>query len=125
MIKPYLRDMIDDYKTRKEWKIKLTMEINFISSKDSEETSTMYTKSHNIEMIQLMKQMILLKTFGRKNERKLDSFDSIDLFYYHLQKIDLKRDRSYIDSPEWLKNEKATINSKTNDDNCFPLQILH
>ena len=51
MIKPYLRDMIDDYKTRKEWKIKLTMEINFISSKDSEETCTMYTKSHNIEMI--------------------------------------------------------------------------
>ena len=125
MIKPYLRDMIDDYKPKKEWKIKLTMEINFISSKDSEETRTMYTKSHNIEMIQLMKQMILLKTFGRKNERKLDSFDSTDLLYYHLQKIDLKRDGPYIDSPEWLKNEKATINSKNNDDSCFPLQILH
>ena len=125
MIKPYLRDMIDDYKTRKEWKIKLTMEINFISSKDSEETCTMYTKGHNIEMIQLMKQIILLKTFGRENERKLDSFDSTDLLYYHLQKIDLKRDGPYIDSPEWLKNEKVTINSKNNDDSCFPLQILH
>ena len=31
-------------------------------------------------------------------------FDSIDLLYYHLQKIGLKRGRSYIDSPEWLKN---------------------
>ena len=46
-------------------------------------------------------------------------FDSIDLLYYHLQKIGLKRGRSYKDSPEWLKNEKATINPKNNDNNCF------
>ena len=45
--------------------------------------------------------------------------DSIDLLYYHLQKIGLKRGGSYIDSPEWLKNKKATINPKNNDDNCF------
>ena len=45
--------------------------------------------------------------------------DSMDLLYYHLQKIGLKKDGSYIDSPEWLKSKKATINSKNNDDNCF------
>ena len=45
--------------------------------------------------------------------------DSIDLLYCHLQKVGLKRGRSYIDSPEWLKNKKATINPKNNDDNCF------
>ena len=45
--------------------------------------------------------------------------DSIDLLYYHLQKIGLKRGGSYIDSAEWLKNRKATINPKNNDDNCF------
>ena len=39
-------------------------------------------------------------------------FDSIDLLYYHLQKIGLKRGGSYIDSPEWLKNKKARINPK-------------
>ena len=44
---------------------------------------------------------------------------SIDLLYFHLQKIGLKRGGSYIDSPEWLKNKKATINPKNNDDNCF------
>ena len=44
---------------------------------------------------------------------------SIDLLYYHLQKVGLKRSRSYIDSPEWLKNKKATINRKSNDENCF------
>ena len=44
---------------------------------------------------------------------------SIDLLYFHLQKIGLKRGGSYIDSPEWLKNKKATINPKNNDGNCF------
>ena len=37
--------------------------------------------------------------------------DSMDLLYYHVQKIGLKRGGSYIDSPKWLKNKK------TNDDN--------
>ena len=44
---------------------------------------------------------------------------SIDLFYYHLQKIGLKRGGSYKDFPELLKNKKATINPENNDDNCF------
>ena len=51
MIRPCLRDMINDYKTRSEWKILLTMWINFISLKDSEETRTMYTKSRNKEIM--------------------------------------------------------------------------
>ena len=46
-------------------------------------------------------------------------FDSIDLLYYHLQKIDLERDWSDIDSPECHKNKKATINTKNSYDNCF------
>ena len=40
--------------------------------------------------------------------------DSVDLLYYHLQKIGLKRGGSDIDSLEWLKNKKATTNSKNN-----------
>ena len=28
------------------------------------------------------------------------------------------------DSPEWLKNKKATINPKTNDGNCFQYAII-
>ena len=46
-------------------------------------------------------------------------FDNVNLLYYHLQKISLKRGESYIGSPEWLKNKKATINPKNNDDNYF------
>ena len=45
--------------------------------------------------------------------------DSVDLLCYHLQKIGLKRGASYIDSPGWLENKKATINPKNDDDNCF------
>ena len=38
----------------------------------------------------------------------------------YLQKISLNRkESSYIDSPEWLKNKKPKINPKDNDNNCF------
>ena len=30
--------------------------------------------------------------------------DSVDLLYYHLHKTRLRRGKSYIRSPEWLKN---------------------
>ena len=45
--------------------------------------------------------------------------DSVNALYYDLNKISLSRGRSYIDSPEWLKSKKATINPKNNDDKCF------
>ena len=59
MIKPYLTDMKMEIKENG----KLTMQINFISSKDSEETRTMHTKSHNIEIMMVTKQMKLSKDF--------------------------------------------------------------
>ena len=37
-------------------------------------------------------------------------FDSTDVLYYKLNKTSLNRDGSYIDSPEWLKNKRLTIN---------------
>ena len=46
-------------------------------------------------------------------------FESVELLNYHLYEISLKRGKSYIKSPEWIKNKRATINSKNNDDNCF------
>ena len=37
----------------------------------------------------------------------------------------MKRDRSFISSPEWLKHKKATQIRKNSDDNCFhyPLTV--
>ena len=38
-IKPYLKDMIDDYKSKGEWKIQRTMRIIFISFIDKNESN--------------------------------------------------------------------------------------
>ena len=46
-------------------------------------------------------------------------FGSVDLLLYKLHKISLNRGGSYIDSPEWLKNKKATLNPKNKDDKYF------
>ena len=45
--------------------------------------------------------------------------DSVHALYYNLKKIRLNRSGSYIDSHKWLKDKKATINPKNNDDKIF------
>ena len=131
MIRSYLSDIINDHKTQGEWRIHLTMTINYISSKDSDETRAMHTKSNNVETMkgsetnEIIEE--LFKSFLQRYQEGLQEsvrgsellFDSVDVLYYDLNKISLSRDRSFIDSPEWLKNKKATINPKNNDDKCF------
>ena len=61
MIRPYLRDMINNDKPtlegsldnhlHGEWKIQLTMQINFVSSLDSGEICTMESKSKNLQIL--------------------------------------------------------------------------
>ena len=52
-------------------------------------------------------------------------FDGVDALYYDLYKISLSRGGSYIDSPKWVKDKKATINPKNNYEKCFqyPLTV--
>ena len=131
IIEPYLSDRINDHKTRRERKIQLTTQINFISSKDSEETGAMHTKSRNIEIMMSSETNDIIKKLCESRlqnyKKKLEELMreskfvpySIDLLFYHLQTIGLNRGGSYIDSPEWLRNKKATINPKNYDDNCF------
>ena len=107
------------------------MLINFISSKDSDETRTMHTKSNNMEIMmgnetdEIIKELFeyLLQKYQEgleeskgKEERKTKGsdfvFDSVHLLLYKLDKISLNRGGPYIDSPERLKNKKATINLK-------------
>ena len=153
MIRPYLRDMINDHRTPMkvkvhsgnkiidcknqfggEWKIQLTMQINFITSKDSEEIPSMSTKSDNIEIMignetddiieEFCKSLLQSDQEGLKEKIKGSNFvcNSVDLLYYHLHKTSLRRGGSYVDSPEQLKNKNATINPKNND-NCFQYAI--
>ena len=65
-----MSDIVNDNKTQGEWKIHLTMAINFFSSKNSEETRTMYSKNNNIEIM-----------MGNENDKTIE-----DLFYSFLQR---------------------------------------
>lgn len=47
-------------------------------------------------------------------------FDYIDGRHTYITlKIHINRGGSYIDSPEWVRRKKATINPETYDKNCF------
>ena len=136
MIKPYLIDIINDHKTQGKWKIHLTIIINFFSSKDYKETRTMHTKSHNIEImmgnetnkiIEVLFESLLQRYWvGLEGSLRGSEFifDSVNSLCYKLHKISLNRGGSYIDSPKWLKNKKATINPKNNDDKCFQYAVV-
>ena len=44
---------------------------------------------------------------------------------YKLRRVSLRRGGSYIKSPKWLVNEKATIKPKNeNDDECLRWSII-
>ena len=96
----------------------------------------MHIKSNNIEIMvgsetdEIIEELFksLLQRYQEELEKSVKGsefvFDSVNLLHYHLQKTSLKIIRSsYKDSPEWLKNKKATINPKNNDDNCFPYAL--
>ena len=51
-------------------------------------------------------------------------FDYVHLLYYKCHKINLNLGRLYIDSPDWIKNRKATINPINKKDNkCFQYSV--
>ena len=60
-----------------------------------------------------------------KKRRSSFTFDHIDLLKYDFHRVTLSRGSSYIESPEWLKNKRVTINPKnTKDNNCFQYVII-
>ena len=136
IIKPYLRDMIDNHKARGEWKIQLTMRIIFVSFTDANETRVMHTKSDNIVIMSGIETNDaineLFSSFAKRYQEGLETkmkgssftFERIDLLEYHIHKISLNRGSSYINSPEWIENKGVTINpKKTKDNNCFQYAI--
>ena len=131
--------MIDDHKARGEWKIQLTMEINFVSVLGSTQFQAMHIKSNNIEIIignetnninvDLFNSIFKKYQEGLETKMKGSSFIfyCVDLLYYHLHKVSLNKGGSYIDSPEFIKHKKSTINPQNNydDDNeCLRYTII-
>ena len=104
------------------------MQISFISSKgNSDETRTMHTKSNNVEIMMGSEAHEIIESLLQRYQKGLEElmrgsefiFEGVDALYYDLNKVNLSRGGSYIDSPEWLKNKKTTVNPKNNDDKFF------
>ena len=116
-IRPYLKDMINNYKANEEWeRIQLLIHITFVSSLDKNKFRTMYTYSDNVKILNNETDDIINELFESifdKYQEELEKnmrgsefiFNSIDLLYYKLHKIRLKRGGSYIDSPR--SNDKS------------------
>ena len=134
MFKPYLIDLINNHKT-KEYKIQINMHVNFLSSNDTGEIRTIFVWSDNEEIRLGNETDDIIK--GRissflNNYQKEETifrngsnfvFESVDLLSYHIHKTSLKRGKSYIKSPEWILNKRATINPKNKDNKCFQYSI--
>ena len=136
LIESYLADMINDYKSKGEWKVQLAAEIGFISLKpDSNEKHIMHTKSNNAEIRigddtnDVFKELFksLLQRYQENLQEKMRGsdfeFDGVNLLYYDFNKISLNRGGSYVESPKWMKNKLSTINPKNNDYKCFQYAI--
>ena len=93
----------------------------------------MHCKSDNIDILidNKTNKIIedLFNSIPQKHQKGLEElvkdsefvFDSVNSSYYKLRKISLKTGGSYIDSPESLKNEKATINKKKKMKSAFSM----
>ena len=136
LIERYLRQLINYYENKGEWKVQLIAEISFISLKPgSDETRIMHTRSGNEEFMngsdtdEIIKR--LFESFLQKHEENLQEkmkgsdfeFDGVNFLYYDFNKISISRGGSYIDFPKWLKDKKSTINPKTNDHKCFQYAV--
>ena len=129
MIIPELAELINKKKSNNELKIQISMGVNFMHTTDRDKNRTFHVKSDNVE-IRLDNDTSnitneLIKTFlsnYQKEEQILRNgsnytFESVDMLGIHFHDIKLKRGKSYIESPKWLADKKATINLKNIKDN--------
>ena len=131
---PNLRDLINDHKSN-EWKIQINMHVHVISSNDTVETRTVFVWSDNEEIRSgnetddIVKRLLDSFLTNYQNEETILRngsnfvFESVDLLSYHIHKTSLKRGKSYIKSPEWVINKRATIDPKNKDNKCFQYSI--
>ena len=135
-IRKHLRKLINDKRKKGEREIQLIIKINFISSKNFNETRDIYSKSDNFEiMMGADTNKIIEKLFESLLERYQKGlqeamrgsdlvFDYVESLNHIFHKIDMKRSGSYIEAPKWIKNKKATINPQNEDDDkCFQYAV--
>ena len=135
LIEKYLRELIEEYKLKGEWKVQSTIEVNFISLKPgSDEIRIMYARIDNVEIMfgddnDIIQQLFesLLQKYEENLQNKMRGsdfeFDGVNFLYYDFNKTSINRGGSYIYSPKWLEDKKSTINPKNNDDKCFQYAV--
>ena len=103
------------------------MQISCISSKSFEETRLTYSPSNNAEILmgsetdgivdEFFELQRLQEARETSNNRGSEFIhENVDLLFYYLHKTSLTRGGSYIKSPKWLGNKRATINPKNKKD---------
>ena len=111
--RPYLKDIINNLKKPDTEKIQLTLANIFISSIDNDEERLMHSKNGNIEIMINDKADKVIK-YSLRYQNSLASSEfvlvHVRLLYYECCKINQNRGGSFIDSPDWIKNKKTTIN---------------
>ena len=104
-VKVHLPNKVTDYEIKLgQWKTQLKMQINFIFSKIFYETRTIHSVSNNIENFmgeekddiidELFESLLQRYQKAKEESNKKGSefvFESVDLMYYHLHKISLRR----------------------------------
>ena len=128
-IESYLGNIIISLQNSYTRKIQLTIKINFISLKDTEEERVIHENSDKIKFHNKVNDVVneLFKSLLSKYRDGLEAsmkesdyiFDSVQLWCYKCHKVYFKRGRLYIDSPDWIKKENATTNPSNKGDKCF------
>ena len=128
-IRSHLYDLIHDHRiTRRVWKIQISVRANFISSKDTGETRTVYVWSDNVSIMRgsdindIIKEIFRSFLGNYQEELKIIKgsdfvFESVEVMDYIRHRVRLRRGGSYVKSPEWSANKKATIKPKNKNDN--------
>ena len=113
-----MRNIIINLQNFETWKIRLTIAVNFISSKNAEEERVIHSRSDNIkfisyndtnEVVDELFESIRLRYQGNLETSIRGSdfiFESVLLMYYKCHKVHFKHGGSYIDSTDWIKKER-------------------
>ena len=131
---PYLTMLVDEIKGE-EQTIPVDLGFNMVHM-DDKRRITHFSKSDNVicmpssDTSKILDE--LLSSFYKKYQEDVATsrtsssfvFESVEECNIHFHKIDLRRGASYIDTPDWIKNKKCTINPKNeNDVYCFIYSI--
>ena len=104
-----MKDIIIDLQNADTWKIQLTIKINFISSKNSEE-HVMHSNSENITFTSYndankVDDELFESLRSRCQDNLEKSVTGIKFIFDLVHKVNFRPGSSCIDSPDWIKRK--------------------